>query len=141
MAGSGGAVVITDEIATDILVSHFFLGDLTGCNMGVVLKLELRSPSSQTVAFCCSPRMIPASLHFDLKVTNVNRYTEDDLVEKAASAIAGAADVFERSQPLYYVSFQPKAHIRRYYGVESIRSKMHKFEKRHAGAWDILPRS
>ena len=36
--GPGGAVVITDQIATDILACHFFLGDLTGCNFGVVLE-------------------------------------------------------------------------------------------------------
>ncbi len=35
---SGGAVVITDKIVTDILNSHFFVGDLTGCNFGVVLE-------------------------------------------------------------------------------------------------------
>src|SRR2546428_13836738 len=36
--GPSGAVVITDQIVTDILACHFFLGDLTGCNFGVVLE-------------------------------------------------------------------------------------------------------
>jgi hypothetical protein len=36
--GPGGAVVITEQIVTDILGCHFFLGDLTGCNFGVVLE-------------------------------------------------------------------------------------------------------
>src|SRR4051812_1651812 len=35
---SVGAVVITDQIVSDILASHFFVGDLTGCNFGVVLE-------------------------------------------------------------------------------------------------------
>jgi hypothetical protein len=99
--GSGGAVVITDEIATDILVSHFFLGDLTGCNMGVVLETGIAlalKPNGRVLLFTQDDS---ASLHFDLKVTNVNRYTEDDLVEKAASAIAGAADVFAKKANRY----------------------------------------
>ena len=29
---AGGSVVITDQIVTDILACHFFVGDLTGCN-------------------------------------------------------------------------------------------------------------
>jgi len=84
--GSGGAIVITDEIAADVLGSHFFLGDLTGCNMGVVLETGIAlalKPNGRVLLFTQDDS---ASLHFDLKVTNVNRYTEDDLVEKAASA-------------------------------------------------------
>jgi hypothetical protein len=42
-----------------------------------------------------------ASLHFDLKVTNVNRYAEDDLVEKAASALVSAAKAFEMEADRY----------------------------------------
>ena len=32
------AVVIPDQIATDILTCHYIQGDLTGCNFGVVLE-------------------------------------------------------------------------------------------------------
>jgi hypothetical protein len=99
--GSGGAIVITDEIAADILGSHFFLGDLTGCNMGVVLETGIAlalKPNGRVLLFTQDDS---ASLHFDLNVTNVNRYTEDDLVEKAASAIVGAADVFEKEANRY----------------------------------------
>src|SRR5207247_1737338 len=42
-----------------------------------------------------------ASLHFDLKVTNVNRYRDDNLVEKAAEALVGAAEAFEKEADSY----------------------------------------
>ena len=35
---TSGSMVITDEILRRILYSHFFFGDLTGCNFGVVLE-------------------------------------------------------------------------------------------------------
>jgi hypothetical protein len=42
-----------------------------------------------------------ASLHFDLKVTNVNRYTDEELLEKAANALVGAAKIFEQEADRY----------------------------------------
>jgi hypothetical protein len=109
--GSGGAIVITDEIAADILGSHFFLDDLTGCNMGVVLETGIAlalKPNGRVLLFTQDDS---ASLHFDLKVTNVNRYTEDDLVEKAASAIVGAADVFEKEATVILRFFQASSRL------------------------------
>jgi hypothetical protein len=99
--GSGGAVVITDQIATDILACHFFLADLTGSNFGVVLETGIAlalKPNGRVLLFTQDDS---ASLHFDLRVTNVNRYTEDDLVEKVASALVGAAEVFENEADRY----------------------------------------
>ncbi len=71
--GPGGAVVITDQIATDILACHFFLGDLTGCNFGVVLETGIAlalKPNGRVLLFTQDDS---GSLHFDLKVTNVER--------------------------------------------------------------------
>jgi hypothetical protein len=99
--GPGGAVVITDQIATDILACHFFLGDLTGCNFGVVLETGIAlalKPNGRVLLFTQDDS---ASLHFDLKVTNVNGYAEDDLVEKVASALVDAAEVFEKEADRY----------------------------------------
>jgi len=99
--GSAGAVVITDQIVIGILESHFFLGDLTGGNLGVVLETGIAlalKPNSRVSLFTQDDS---ASLHFDLKVTNVNRYTEENLIEKAASALVGAATAFENEADRY----------------------------------------
>ena len=99
--GPGGAVTITDQIATDILACHFFLGDLTGTNFGVVLETGIAlalKPNGRVLLFTQDDS---ASLHFDLKVTNVNRYIEDSLVEQAAHALVGAAAVFEQEADKY----------------------------------------
>lgn len=99
--GLGGAVVITDQIAIGILECHFFLGDLTGGNTGVVLETGIAialKPNNRVLLFTQDDA---TSLHFDLKVTNVNRYTEDDLVEKAATTLLAAADAFEREADRY----------------------------------------
>ncbi|MEY3894657.1 MAG: hypothetical protein RLZZ214_176 [Verrucomicrobiota bacterium] len=99
--GPSGAVVITDQIVNRILDCHFFLGDLTGCNFGVVLETGIAlalKPNGRVLLFTQDDT---ASLHFDLKVTNVNRYEERNLVDRAARALAGAADAFEREADLY----------------------------------------
>jgi len=92
---AAGAVTITDKFVTDILTAHFFVGDLTGCNFGVVLETGIAlalKPNDRVLLFTQDDT---ASLHFDLKVTNVNRYNEDNLVEKVARALVGAARDFE----------------------------------------------
>ena len=99
--GSAGATVITDDIASGILGSHFFLGDLTGANYGVVLETGIAlalKPNSRVLLFTQDDT---ASLHFDLRVTHVNIYQEDDLVEKAAHALISAAQAFEKEADQY----------------------------------------
>jgi hypothetical protein len=98
---SGGAVVITDKIVTDILNSHFFVGDLTGGNFWVVLEAGIAlalKPNDRVLLFTQDDT---ALLHFDLKVTNVNRYSENSLVEKVARVLVGAARDFEREADRY----------------------------------------
>ncbi|MDQ8180359.1 hypothetical protein [Pelagicoccus sp. SDUM812005] len=99
--GPGGAITITDQIAADILNCHFFVGDLTGCNFGVVIETGIAlalKPNKRVILFTQDDT---ASLHFDLKVTNVNRYNEDNLVEKAATALVTAAKCFEEEADRY----------------------------------------
>jgi len=99
--GPGGTVVITDKIITGILNSHFVVGDLTGCNFGVVLEAGIAlalKPNERVLLFTQDDT---ASLHFDLKVTNINRYKEDDLVEKTARALVAAARAFESEADRY----------------------------------------
>jgi hypothetical protein len=98
---AGGSVVITDQIVTDILACHFFVGDLTGCNFGVVLEagvgLALK-PNERVLLFTQDDT---ASLHFDLKVTKINHYKEGTLVAKVAQALVGAAAKFEAEADRY----------------------------------------
>jgi hypothetical protein len=84
-----------------ILNSHFFVGDLTGCNFAVVLEAGIAlalKPNDRVVLFTQDDT---ASLHFDLKVTNVNRYSENRLVETVARVLVGAARDFEREADRY----------------------------------------
>ena len=100
-AGASGAVVITDQIVTQILGCHFFLGDITGCNFGVVLETGVAlalKPNGRVLLFTQDDT---ASLHFDLKVTKTNSYTEENLVGQAAHALVGAAEVFEKEADRY----------------------------------------
>ena len=102
--GAVGAITITDQIVSDILASHFFLGDLTGANYGVVLETGIAlalKPNSRVLLYTQDDT---TSLHFDLKVTNINRYNEDNLVEKAAQALVTAANEFEKEADRYVLS-------------------------------------
>ena len=112
-AGSA-AIVITDEIIRRILTSHFFLADLSGQNFGVVLETGIGlalKPNGRVVLFTQDER---DKLHFDIKVTNINRYTEADLVEQAAQAMVSVARNFETEADRYirFVSrsITPDAH-------------------------------
>jgi len=96
-----GAVVITDEIVRQILQGHFFFGDLTGCNFGVVLEAGIAlalKPNRRVILFTQDDT---ASLHFDLKVTKINRYDEDNLVQKLAKELVEAADAFDNEADKY----------------------------------------
>jgi hypothetical protein len=99
--GTGAALVITDEITRAILGCHFFFGDLTGCNFGVVLETGIAlalKPNSRVLLFTQDD---VSSMHFDLKVTNINKYSEDTLVEHLAKCLVAAAQVFEEESDLY----------------------------------------
>lgn len=99
--GAVGAITITDQIVSDILASHFFMGDLTGANYGVVLETGIAlalKPNGRVLLYTQDDT---TSLHFDLKVTNVNRYKEEDLVETAAKGLISAAKAFESESDRY----------------------------------------
>lgn len=93
--GHPGALVITDEIIRRILRSHFFVGDLTGGNEGVLIEIGLAlalKPNARVMLFSQDGT---SGLHFDLKVTNINSYKEETLVGLVADAIVGAAKAYE----------------------------------------------
>jgi hypothetical protein len=90
-----GAVVITDEIVHRILQSHFFLGDLTWQNPGVVLEAGIAlatKPNKQVIFITQGPL---SDIHFDLRNNNVISYSPDGKVSEIASAFIAAAAAFE----------------------------------------------
>ena len=105
---TSGTMVITDEIIRQILGSHFFWADLTGCNFGVVLETGLAlalKPNERVLVFTQDGMH---SLHFDLKVTRIAEYNEDTLVSKLADELVKAAKSFEAETDRYirFVSAQ-----------------------------------
>ncbi len=90
-----------DQIVEQILGSHIFLGDLTGNNFGVVIETGLAlalKPNDRILLFSQDP--IP-DLHFDLKPTHVNQYTEGSLVALATEGLLQAAKAFETEADRY----------------------------------------
>jgi len=101
---TAGTMVITDEIIRQILSCHFFWGDLTGCNFGVVLETGLAlalKPNNRVIVFTQDG---VHALHFDLRVTRIAEYNEDTLVSKAADELVKAAQYFERKVDRYIQS-------------------------------------
>jgi hypothetical protein len=95
------AHVRTDQIAEEILGTHFYLGDLTGKNFGVILETGIAlalKPNTRVVLFSQDPI---SDLHFDLKPTHVNSYSLDDLMDKSAQALIEAAINFEEETDAY----------------------------------------
>lgn len=95
------AVVITDEIIRRILSAHFFVGDLTGCNTNVVIEAGIAlalKPNERVLLFSQDDI---AYQNFDLKVTKVMSYTEDNLVNGVAESLANAARAFEKEGRSY----------------------------------------
>jgi hypothetical protein len=98
---TSGTMVITDEIIRQILGSHFFWADLTGCNFGVVLETGLAlalKPNERVLVFTQDGMH---SLHFDLKVTRIAEYNEETLVSKLADELVKAAQSFEAEADRY----------------------------------------
>ena len=91
----GVAGDIADEIATQILESHIFLGDLTFENPGVLVEVGVAmafKPTSQIVLITQDPL---DRLHFDIRNNRVIQYNTGEAVEKIAAALASGVAAFE----------------------------------------------
>lgn len=96
-----GTVTITDEIIRQILKYPFFWGDLTGSNFGVVLETGLAlalKPNERVLLFTQDETH---KLHFDLAVTRISSYTEENLIQNSARDLARAAEYFELEADRY----------------------------------------
>jgi hypothetical protein len=104
--GAGTAVVITEAIVTEILRSHFFIGDMTFENPGVVLEVGIAmglKPNSQIILITQGDI---ADLHFDLQHNKVLSYNPGDAVPKIAQAMIAAANSFEANADLMIESIK-----------------------------------
>lgn len=98
---TSGTVTITDEIIQQVLSCHFFWGDLTGCNFGVVLEAGLAlalKPNERVLLFTQDDTH---TLHFDLSVTRITKYVEAELAEQASKDLVRAAQCFESEADRY----------------------------------------
>lgn len=98
---TSGTVTITDEIIRQVLSSHFFWGDLTGSNFGVVLETGLALALKPNERVLLYTQDDTHSLHFDLSVTRITAYQEADLVERLAKDLVHAAACFESEADRY----------------------------------------
>ena len=98
---TSGTVTITDEIIRQILSCHFFWGDLTGCNFGVVLETGLALALKPNERVLLYTQEDTHSLHFDLAVTRITPYQESDLVGNLAQDLVQAAQCFESEADRY----------------------------------------
>ncbi|HVG01973.1 MAG TPA: hypothetical protein VM842_03740 [Nitrospira sp.] len=98
---TSGTVVITDEIIRQVLSCHFFWGDLSGCNFGVVLETGLALALKPNERVLLYTQDGTHSLHFDLAVTRITPYQELDLVGKLAKDLVRAAQCFELEADRY----------------------------------------
>lgn len=97
----GTAVVVTESIATRILEEHFFVGDLTGNNPGVILETGVALGLKPNRRLVLITQDAHKEIHFDLKVTHVTQYKVDALVRNVSQALVEAAIVFESEARLY----------------------------------------
>ncbi len=104
-----GTFVITDAIIRHILDSHFFLGDLTGCNFGVVLEAGIALALKPSERVLLITQDGSHSLHFDLRTSKVCEYQEAAISEDSgksfvkliATELVKAANCFEEEAGKY----------------------------------------
>lgn len=98
---TSGTVTITDAIIRQVLSCHFFWGDLTGCNFGVVLETGLALALKPNERVLLYTQDGTHSLHFDLAVTRITPYQESELVVNLAQDLVCAARHFETEADRY----------------------------------------
>ncbi len=93
--GAGTAVVITEAIVTEILRSHFFIGDMTFENPGVVLEVGIAMGLKSNPQIILITQGDIKDLHFDLQHNKVLSYNAETAVMEIAQALIAAAKSFE----------------------------------------------
>jgi hypothetical protein len=91
----GGATPITDAIIHGIVESHFFIGDVTFENAGVLLETGIALGTKPAGQIILITQGSLTDLHFDLRNNRVLSYSPGGEVASVASALIAAAKYFE----------------------------------------------
>lgn len=91
----GGATPITDAIVQGIIESHFFIGDVTFENPGVLLETGIALGTKPADQIVLMTQGSYSELHFDLRNNRVLSYSPGGKVASLASALIAAAKYFE----------------------------------------------
>lgn len=97
----GTANVITEDIVRKILVSHFFVADLTNGNAGVLIETGIAmafKPNSQIILIT---QHSLEELHFDIKENRALTYNPDGNVDEIKKAFLAAAEHIEEDRKKY----------------------------------------
>lgn len=91
----GGATPVTDEIVQGIIESHFFIGDVTFENAGVLLEIGIALGTKPADQIILITQGSYTDLHFDLRNNRVLSYSPGGELASLASALIAAAKYFE----------------------------------------------
>jgi len=91
----GGATPITDAIVQGIIESHFFIGDVTFENPGVLLETGIALGTKPADQIILITQGSYSDLHFDLRNNRVLSYSPGGEVASLASGLIAAATYFE----------------------------------------------
>lgn len=97
----GTANVITEDIVKKILVSHFFVADLTDGNAGVLIETGIAMAFKPTSQIILLTQHSLSELHFDIKENRAIIYNPDGNVDKIKEAFLAAAKHIEDDRKKY----------------------------------------
>lgn len=97
----GTANVITEDIVRKVLVSHFFLADLTGGNAGVLIEAGIAMAFKPTSQIILLTQHSLDELHFDIKENRALVYNPDGNVDEIKKAFLAAAKHIEEDRKKY----------------------------------------
>jgi hypothetical protein len=95
------ANVITEDIVKSILFSHFFIGDLTGGNGGVLIETGIAMSFKSNTQIILITQDPLDQLHFDIRNNRVISYNPDGKTDEIKDAFLAAARSFENDRERY----------------------------------------
>jgi len=106
--GGGQALEITEEIVIGILESHFFLGDLSFENAGVLLEAGIAFGLKPTPHIVLVTQGLLSDLHFDIRNNKVIPYNDANGPDLICRALIAAAVDFETRVDSYLAGMKER---------------------------------
>ncbi|MFB3918954.1 MAG: hypothetical protein ACE14U_02675 [Candidatus Velamenicoccus archaeovorus] len=97
----GTANVITEDIVKKILSSHFFIGDLTGGNAGVLIETGIAMAFKSNSQIILITQHSLDELHFDIRNNRVISYNPNGNIDEIKKALLSAAGNLEEDRKKY----------------------------------------